>query len=62
MNITDELGRLAKLHNNGALDDDEFAQAKAKLLSSHDPPKGSGHDRTMGEAASRLPTPRRLEG
>jgi hypothetical protein len=28
----DELGRLAKLHDSGALTDDEFSAAKAKLL------------------------------
>ena len=33
MNITDELERLGKLHNDGALSDAEFAQAKTKLLS-----------------------------
>jgi uncharacterized membrane protein YebE (DUF533 family) len=29
---TDELERLAKLHESGALNDEEFAAAKAKLL------------------------------
>jgi hypothetical protein len=31
--MLDQLGRLTALHDKGALTDDEFAQAKAKLLS-----------------------------
>jgi phage shock protein C len=34
MNIADEIQRLHGLHQSGALTDAEFAQAKAKLLSS----------------------------
>jgi hypothetical protein len=30
--MVDELERLAKLHERGALTDDEFAMAKARLL------------------------------
>jgi uncharacterized Tic20 family protein len=32
MNITDGLAKLAQLHQAGAIDDDEFARAKARLL------------------------------
>jgi len=32
MNIADEIDRLHKLHQSGALTDAEFAQAKEKLL------------------------------
>lgn len=32
MNVTDELERLQRLHQSGALSDEEFAQAKSKLL------------------------------
>jgi hypothetical protein len=31
--LTDEIERLSALHSNGALTDEEFATAKAKLLS-----------------------------
>jgi Short C-terminal domain len=31
--MLDQLGRLTAMHDKGALTDDEFAQAKAKLLS-----------------------------
>ena len=34
MNIADDIKRLHELHQSGALTDAEFAQAKAKLLSS----------------------------
>ena len=36
MNISEEIKRLHELHQSGALTDEEFAQAKAKLLASHD--------------------------
>src|SRR5271157_1172512 len=32
MNLTDELQKLEQLHQSGAIDDDEFTLAKAKLL------------------------------
>jgi len=38
MNLTDELRKLADLHSEGKLTDQEFANAKAKLLSSESPP------------------------
>ena len=31
--MLDQLGRLTAMHDKGALTDDEFARAKAKLLS-----------------------------
>ena len=38
-NTTDDLARLADLHRQGALTDDEFAQAKARVLA---PSAGAG--------------------
>jgi hypothetical protein len=38
MNLTDELQKLADLHSEGKLTDQEFADAKAKLLSPGPPP------------------------
>ena len=32
MSMSDELGKLQDLHQRGALTDDEFARAKARLL------------------------------
>ncbi len=32
MSVSDELGKLADLHQKGILSDDEFAAAKAKVL------------------------------
>lgn len=40
MAMSDELGRLAELHQRGALSDAEFATAKARVLAE----PGSGHD------------------
>jgi len=34
MNVAQELERLAKLHADGVLSDEEFAKAKSQLLSS----------------------------
>lgn len=53
MNITDELERLSRLHKEGALSDEEFAQAKSKLLVSQEERPPSEPDRTLGEAANR---------
>jgi phage shock protein C len=36
VNISEEIKRLHELHQSGALTDEEFAQAKAKLLASQD--------------------------
>jgi phage shock protein PspC (stress-responsive transcriptional regulator) len=38
MTLADELARLQELHARGALSDDEFARAKAKLLDPRPPP------------------------
>ena len=40
MNVADELQKLQQLHESGAINDDEFAQAKARLL--NEPPPVSG--------------------
>ena len=53
MNITDELERLSKLHKDGALSDEEFAQAKSTLLTSQKQTEPLEPDRTLGEAANR---------
>jgi hypothetical protein len=53
MNITDELERLGQLHQDGMLNDAEFALAKSRLLND-DPPGGA--DRSLGEAANRYVT------
>jgi hypothetical protein len=54
MNITDELERLSQLHRDGALDEAEFAQAKARLLNENI--SGPPSDRSLGEAANRYVT------
>jgi hypothetical protein len=61
MNFTDELERLSKLHKEGALTDDEFAEAKAKLLSPAAEPSEwreptPSEPNTLGEAANRYVT------
>ena len=38
MNLADELAKLEALHAKGALNDDEFARAKARLLADRPPP------------------------
>ena len=53
MNMTDELERLNKLHQEGALNEEEFAQAKSKLLASKEERPPPEPDRTLGEAANR---------
>ena len=40
MNVADELQKLQQLHESGAINDDEFALAKARLLD--EPPLSSG--------------------
>lgn len=40
MSTTDDLARLAELHRSGALTDDEFAQAKTRVLAA--PAVGAG--------------------
>lgn len=39
MNVSDELQRLQQLHQSGALTDEEFAHAKARLLNSSGTPE-----------------------
>ena len=39
MNMTDELERLSRLHNDGALSDIEFTQAKSRLLGQTETPQ-----------------------
>ena len=39
MSLSDELNRLDELHRRGALSDDEFARAKARLLNGAAPPR-----------------------
>ena len=53
MNMTDELERLGKLHKDGTLNDEEFAQAKKKLLGQSAESGASQPDRSLGEAANR---------
>jgi phage shock protein C len=35
MSLADELGRLEEMHRRGALSDEEFARAKARLIDGH---------------------------
>lgn len=56
MNMTDELVRLSKLHQEGALNAEEFAQAKRRLLDSPENPSPSESDRKLAEAANRYVT------
>ena len=62
MNLTDELERLGKLHKDGVLTDDEFAQAKDKLLNQPEQAtadfigsdrQSSTEDNSLGNAANR---------
>ena len=65
MNMTDELERLSILHQDGALNDEEFAQAKAKLLNSSEENDRSPREyenRTIGEAANRYVSFRMITG
>lgn len=39
MSLADDLERLAQLHQRGALTEDEFQRAKARLLSNETPPR-----------------------
>jgi phage shock protein C len=44
MSTTDELARLAELHRNGSLTDEEFTHAKARVLEE----QGAGEPRLVG--------------
>lgn len=61
MSMSDELARLAELHQRGALSDDEFTRAKARVLGAGAPARAadavadaarslqrSSHDRLLG--------------
>jgi phage shock protein C len=70
MSLTDELARLAQLHESGALNDSEFAQAKARLLDGNhsDAPvsainnfRRSADDRWIGGVCGGLATSTGLE-
>lgn len=58
MSLSDELKKLADLKESGALTEQEFQQAKHRLLnSSAQPPtnnrSSAGHDNSLGQAANR---------
>lgn len=53
MNMTDELERLSRLHQDGTLNDEEFAQAKSKLLSQAAESAPVERDNPRDEAANR---------
>jgi hypothetical protein len=60
--MTDELERLGKLHKDGTLSDEEFAQAKCKLLSQSAQSQAPIQDSSLGEAANRYVTFRIVMG
>ena len=62
MNMTDELERLSQLHKDGTLSDEEFAQAKSKLLSQPSGSEPAPPDNSLGEAANRYVTFRIVMG
>ncbi len=53
MNITDELERLGRLHKDGTLSDEEFAQARSKLLSQPTDSAPPEQNNSLGQAANR---------
>lgn len=60
MNLSDELERLGKLRQQGLLTEEEFAQAKSKLLQGDDTPRDRGtglggllQNPSLGDAANR---------
>lgn len=56
MNLSDDLQKLEQLRSSGALSEDEFMQAKAKLLSPPDDSMGVLSDKgqdSLGRAANR---------
>ena len=52
MNMTDELERLSKLHNEGTLSEEEFAKAKRRLLGQETEPMQ--RDNSTNEAVNRF--------
>ncbi|HEY4079637.1 MAG TPA: PspC domain-containing protein [Burkholderiaceae bacterium] len=53
---TEELGKLADLHQRGALTDEEFAQAKARILSGESAHSSAGSSPSGGSAAHAINT------
>lgn len=53
---TEELGKLADLHQRGALTDEEFAQAKARILSGESARASSSAGPSSGSAAHAINT------
>ncbi len=53
---TEELGKLADLHQRGALTDEEFAQAKARILSGESAYASAGAGTSGGSAAHAINT------
>ena len=51
MNISDEMAKLAELHQTGVLSNEEFARAKAKLL---EPGAGTGEEAGAGLGSAPL--------
>jgi phage shock protein PspC (stress-responsive transcriptional regulator) len=49
MSDSEELGRLADLHQRGALSDEEFARAKARVLEGHGSGKAGGNPDGLGQ-------------
>lgn len=47
MALSDELTKLQDLHQRGALTDDEFSRAKARLLDDHAAPAGAAPPRAV---------------
>jgi hypothetical protein len=62
MNITDELERLGRLHKDGTLSDEEFAQAKSRLLSQPADSEPRDLDSSLGQAANRYVSYRMVMG
>jgi len=52
MSVAEEIKRLHELHQAGALSDDEFAQAKARLLQQQN--SGATSDDAPGQSLNRL--------
>jgi phage shock protein C len=55
MALSDELAKLTDLHQRGALSDDEFARAKARLLDGH----AASHDAPASQAVAAVNALRR---
>jgi phage shock protein C len=51
MPLSDELAKLQDLHQRGALTDDEFSRAKARLLDGADAPAGGASSAQAAQAA-----------